>query len=389
MTFWIQHGYGKTDKIQQVARRGLLTGVIVSPAAEKFDTLRRTIVDLQLYDVEALLDPQLYIHTIAASKPVRPAILDRHKSHRLDYGNLTAPLSSQQIRQNAEAILLANQRLGSRRLIAPSPYQTSFGDEWTRHSIAYAQETIAISDRPVLISIVAENDAFADWQMTEDYIDAITALGASGVYLVVGTSSATYPLLWSPDRLANILRVVYTLTEFNNLDVVWGYSDIGGVLSTVCSGSGAATGWYHLLRMWKADNWAIRGGGMQAKTRVFVDSLFSSIERVGEATSIARAPSGGRVFSEPELHHDLLEEVRWTAPISQQQHLMAMAELHASIDLGVSASARISDFRERLTNARDLLYDVTNEGAAIAAKYGSQLDSLVEAIDLFASYENL
>ena len=389
MTFWIQHGYGKKDKISTVAGTGSLTGVILSPAAESSDTLASTVGSLRNHGVEPLIDPQLYLHTMSSQNRIRPAIAERRRSHFLDFGDISPSVSTSEIREQVQAVIDVNGRLGVDRIIAPSPYQSSFGDAWTRPSLDYARATIDMTEHPVLVSLVAEDVAFADWFTTTDCLDAITALDASGVYLIVGTSTGTYPFVWNPERLTKILRVIYTLTEFNNLEVLWGYSDTVGILGLLCGASGAATGWYNSLRMWKADNWAPRGGGRAAKIRMLVDSLLSVIERDSEATSIATTTSAERAVPALDVRQDLISQIRWTTPESHLNYLLTIAELHGSLNLGLPIAQRLKEFRERLVDASNLLNDLRNEGAALAPVYASQLNSFVQAIDLFVSEEDL
>ena len=193
---------------------------------------------------------------------------------------------------------------------------------------------------------------------------------------------------WNSYWLGNVLRVIYSLSEFNNLEILWGYSDVTGVLGVTCGASGGATGWYNSLRMWHRDRWKKRGGS-QAKVRIFAEPIMSSIEREGEATSIARTFVGSQVFPDSSVRDQLLEDVLWTRPVSQLQHMRSLAELHASIDLECSIGERTTDFRERLVNAASLLLNSRDAGAAISPTYVGQLQSLIEALDQFVAGENL
>ena len=388
MTYWIQHGHGKADKIQRIAQTGLLSGVILSPANEDLRALSNTVDMLRDFSIEPLIDPQLSIHVVDDLLTLKPAILRRRDSHGLNFGLIRLPLSEDDIRMQVEAVIEANERLGLTRVVAPSPYMSSFGDAWAEYSLKYLEATIEMTERPVLASLVTADASFADWELTQDYLDAITSLDIRGVYLIVGTSDVSYPVIWNAGRLTNVLRVIYSLSEFNNLDVVWGYSDVAGVLGVICGAEGAATGWHNSLRMWHVDRWKQRPG-RQAKVRMFSAPLMSSIERVGEAASIARTASGRRIFPAPRIRQELLDEVPWTRPASQYQHLRSLAKLHASIDLEASMSDRVMNFRQQLVDARALFASAREAGAAVGTQYVSQLNSLVRAIDQFVAEEEL
>ena len=383
MTFWLQHGYGKAEKLQAVARTGLLTGVVLSPADEERSTLESTVVTARTWGADLLLDPQLYVHTIAG------AAARCHESHGLHFGDISWFVSPGEIEAQVRAVVLANQNLGIDRIIAPSPYQASFGNVWTPLSLQYARATVDSTDYPVYISLVADDSAFSDWEQTLTYLNALTTLDAAGVYLIVGTSGKTYPLLWEPDRLANILRVVYTLAEFNQYDVLWGYSDIAGILGLAAGASGASTGWYNSLRIWTPEKWIPQSGGRQATPRIFVEPLLSAIERNSEGVSIARTRIGTRVFPDPDERKSLSDIDPWGIRDSWEQYLMAMAQLHQSVDQSSSVSDRIMDFRQSLEDAVALLADVRAAGADVAPAHASRLTAIIEAIDTFATAEDL
>ena len=378
MTFWVQHGYGKAAKINAVADTGLLSGVVLSPADEEQPALEATAQMADGLGAEVLLD-----HTISG------AVARCHESHGLDFGEISWFLSPAEIEEQVSAVLTANQRLGTEKIVAPTPYQASFGDVWAPLSLQYARATIDTADRPVYISLVAEDAAFSDWDQTVRYLDALTTLDAAGIYIIVGTSGKTYPLLWEPARLANVLRVVYTLAEYNEYEILWGYSDIAGVLGLSAGAGGAATGWYNSLRMWATGKWVPQSGGRQANPRIFVEPLMSAVERDPEALSIARTSHGARAFPDATERQSLIDEDPWGIADSWEQHLVAMARLHQAVDDSLSVADRVFELRSNLQAAVDLLADVTTAGAAVAAAHQGRLVALVEAIDIFTAEEGL
>jgi hypothetical protein len=62
VSFFAQHGYGKSDKLDVLAAAGVLGGVILSPADETIDALQGTVRAMAGRNVETLLDPQTYIY---------------------------------------------------------------------------------------------------------------------------------------------------------------------------------------------------------------------------------------------------------------------------------------------------------------------------------------
>ena len=383
MTFWIQHGYGKADKIRIVAMAGSLTGVILSPADEERSSLEATASDARLHGLDLLLDPQLYVHTLEG------ASARYHDSNGLDFGTISWFVSPQEIAEHAQAVVNVNTRLGTSQIVAPAPYQASFGDVWTPLSLQYAQATSAVTDDPVYISIVADDTAFSDWHTTSEYLDALTTLDAAGIYLVVGTGGTGYPRPWEPTRLANVLRAIYTLAEFGQYKVLWGYSDIAGVLGLTSGAAGAATGWYNSLRTWSPQKWMPKTGGRQATPRIFVEPLLSVIERDTEARNIVRTQHATNVFPDPGIRQDLRGDGSWGIADSWNQHLITTAQLHQTIDQQASVSDRVSEFHQRLENAIALLADVMDAGSIVTPVYTNCLRSFVAALEIFVEEEGL
>ncbi|MXY09739.1 MAG: hypothetical protein F4Z00_10070 [Acidimicrobiaceae bacterium] len=383
MTFWIQHGFGKASKIETVARTGLLSGVVLSPADEELATLTSTARMIHGLGVSSLLDPQLYVHTISGG------VARCHESNGLDFGEISWFVSPGEIADHVSEVVATNQHLSMEEIIAPTPYQVSFGDVWTPLSLQYARATISEADRPVYVSLVAEDSAFSDWEQTQRYMDALTRLDATGIYLIVGTSGRTYPLQWEPERLANILRVIHTLSVYNEYDVLWGYSDIAGLLGVAVGATGAATGWYHSLRMWTTGKWVPQSGGRQANPRILVQSLLSAIGRTDEAIGIARSREGARVFPDSDERRGLVREDTWGIADSWDQHLDAMARLHQSLDEDADVSERVVDVQQRLDSAVELIDDLTGAGVYMDAAHRRRLLALTEAVQRFVADEDL
>ena len=382
MTFWVQHGYGKADKIEAVANTGLLAGVILSPADEDRPALESTAQMIHRLHVGCMLDPQLYIHTIPG------AVARCHESNSLDFSEIIWDVSPGEISDQVREIVTTNEMLGMRSIIAPSPYQASFGDAFTPLSLQYARETIDATDRAVYMSLVAEDSAFGDWDSTLRYLSALTRLDAAGIYLIVGSSGKNYPILWDREHLANILRVVYTLAEYNDYRVVWGYSDVAGVLGLAVGATGAASGWYHSLRKWTKEKWIPQRGGRQANPRVFVPPLFCSMVH-DEAVRVARTSEGHRAFPDQQERRSLSQEKPWSITDSWNQHLVSMAQLHGIVDQRLDVVDRITNLKLELDGAIHLFDDLIDAGAAIDRSHRQRLVALSEALESFALAERL
>jgi hypothetical protein len=261
---------------------------------------------------------------------------------------------------------------------------------WAPISLQYARAFVDASEHPTFVSVVAEHTAFGDWEATARWLDALTTIDCRGVYLVVGHPGLNYPFAWEADRLANVLRVIYALSELNEYEVVWGYSDIAGLAGLAAGANGMASGWYYSLRMWTPQKWIPQTGGRQANPRIFVSPLLSPLEAVGEATSAARSELGAQVFTTAAL----LERFRqadpaWGITDAWFQHLEAIAAAATVLDPGEPLDRRVVTLDALLTEAASLIGQLQRAGVAIAPAHQTRVAALRHALAAFAEAEQL
>lgn len=385
MTYWVQHGYGKGDKIADMVRSGLISGgVILSPADEERGALTATARSLSDQGVRCLVDPQFYVHSIQGGTA------RCHESNSIEFGELTWFLSPREIESHVEAILRLNTQLGLSEHIAPSPYLAAFNDVWAPIALQYSRAFLEASEGSSFISLVAEDVAFADWQATTDWLDAVTTLDAHGIYLIVSHAGRTYPFAWEPDRLANVLRVIYALSEVNEYEVVWGYADLAGLAGVAAGADGAATGWFHSLRMWTPQKWLPSTGGRQATPRVLALPLLSPLEATSEAASAARSSLGDEIFRAADLRrHFASPNAVWGLTDAWAQHMAALSTALGDVARqgGISDSTRF--LRGWITDALDLLARLGEVGAAVGPSHATRLEAMDRALELFSTAEGL
>ena len=242
MTFWIQHGFGKADKITNVANTGQLTGIVLSPADERREALELTVQTARGQGIALLLDPQLYIHTIAG------AVARHHTQHGLDFGTVPWFVSPDEIAAHVAAIVSINQRLDIESIVAPTPHLSSFGDEWSSVSLQYAHVTINSTDRPVYISLVVEASAFTTGKRHSDTSPLSPLwmpLGSTLLSVLLGTihcygTRSTLPIYsvlctYSPNTTATRLSgVIQTLPVYSASCAVLPELRLAGTTLCVC-----------------------------------------------------------------------------------------------------------------------------------------------------------
>lgn len=375
--FYIQHGYGKSNKIDEVINRGEVDGVILSPGHEDTATLQSTADALIAAGLDVLVDPQAYIYSTRPKGTLR-----FHARNGVDLSSMSWAGSATTVLADISKVEDLGVRLGlNARMIAPSPYHASFGDYWMPTALQYAR-TAGSEWRAteVLATIAISQDALSDWSIVEEWLDAATTLDVSGFYLVVSRSDTTYPPLpWNPLLLANLLRVIHTLSVVNGFQVIWGYADVDGLLGLGAGAKGMAAGWSYSLRQFAISRYYTeRGGGAQPIPRLFVRELLSSL-RVTEVADILDIAPG-----EFETLRSLVsQDVAATSnPEAQVSHLVELSRLAASLG-DVPLPDRFDAMRLSVQRAISGFSRLAALNISVDARYIARLRSYAEALDIF------
>lgn len=344
MSFWIQHGAGKSDKIERIRNAGLLDGVILSPAHEDRPALKVTIDAVRAPGVRIVLDPQLYVHTIGGGAAAR------HKSHGLEVGSVHWSADTKAVRQHVKDVIGANAKLGTDLVLTPTPLQSSFIDAWASLALQYARGVAdAIPGERVLVSVVLEETGLDDWDAVADWLDIATQLEVAGFYIVIARQSGTYPgSAWKPARLSNLLRLIYRLRVVNEYEVILGYSEVEG-LAAVAIGAGMATGWSHRLRRFAESQWQTGGFGQPPTPRIFSERLLSAIT-VTDAQSLFRSGPPDLVGA-TVAERAQVEKGGWGTTETRTQYVEAMARCAGRFAAG-TLDERLDRFTKAITRAR-------------------------------------
>lgn len=376
MTFWIQHGYGKGDKLEQLADRDAVGGVVLSPADEAPDTLDSTARRAVEWEWEVAVDPQTFIYNI-------PQASGRlHADNRIDFGNLAWGQSPDDVARQVRSVVDLNRRLGTTVAIAPTPIQQAFNDVWAPLSLQYARSMLEQAEIPVYASLVIQESAFANWLDVEQWLNEFTKLDVDGLYLIVARNQREYPPLWPPEILTNILRLIYRVTILNRYECLWGYSDLAGLLGVAAGATGIASGWFYTLRSFTISKWQRSTGGKQPIPRVLSTGLLTPLEAHPEAAAVARSPLGKVAIPNGRDRERLAREARqWGHTDAWHQHLRALASVTASVQERGSGSLDAANYLlERLERAADRLARLADQGVALSPGYRTALTGYVGAL---------
>ena len=334
MTILAQHGWGKTDKIQQGIADGSIQGVIMSPRDETPAKLASFLSEIQddYPNTERLVDPQLYVGTIW---PVRDGKLPEYGYYRQ---SLTPnSFSVAEVQRFVRLTLDWQSGLDVSAVVSPTVRVDDLNSQWAQIAMMFAQETIARHDRtkPLLISLVVAEDALRQRGLVDNWLDDLTQLDVDGFYLVIRRSSEIYRQHYDPEVLCSLLRVCYSLAEVNQYRVFSGYTDMVTLLLHAVGVTGTAAGWYATLKQFTLRRFQPVSGGRPARVRYssrpFLNSIYmTELDGIYSGGGVARVLSGtpfdGQFNGPPNP-----ENVPWPLDESARHHWRVLADISTSL----------------------------------------------------------
>jgi hypothetical protein len=333
-----------------------------------------------------MLDPQSYIYG-----PNIGAVARKHEENGLVFPEMSWSQRPTITTEMIEKVGRINDIVGTIVRIAPSPMLSSFADVWTPLSIQLAR---AASDAwgpdLTLATIAVEETAFSDRHRVDAWLDAATTLEVRGFYLLVQRSNTSYPPApWAAETLANLMSAIHVLSELNDYEVHWGYSDLEGLLGLAAGATAIATGWSHTLRQFSTAKWIPRTGGRQPAMRYPMRSILS-VPLVTEAEALLRTSMRTELFDTDEVAVrmaegfdgvDLLEYhlryMNWLADM--------VAELHGS-----SRETALNSLTQMIDTALGLISATeVSQRVALPPSYRGRLQNQRTAIDIFRDREGI
>lgn len=390
MSLYIQHGYGKSDKITTLAATGSVRGLLLSPADEDVSVLRRTADDARNAGLRVYIDPQTYIYSTS------PRGLGRnHDAHGIQFDDLHWSQDPRELADQVAKIGLMHEQISPGAVkIAPTVLQTSFEDVWTSTAFQLARSAAASWGRDKTIATLAiEESALSTWQQVDAWLDVATTLDVRGFYILVVRQDTKYPTgAWPVDRLANLMRLVYTLSELNGYEVCWGYSDSDGLMGLAAGASALATGWSYSLRQFRPSKWQPSESkfARQATPRFYARSLWTPLLAEAEAANILESSLGESVFTVAEREAAVAAPLGQTSGVAAQlQHIASLAAQAKELSSLKEIPDRLDKVEGDLAEAARLLAEVEARRIPVSSRYGSRIASLREAMVRFRAAESL
>lgn len=386
--FYIQHGYGKTTKIDDCTAGGNVAGVILSPGHEDVAALAQTARHAAELGLRVLLDPQSYVYATDPKGQLR-----FHEAQGLAFTGLSWAMSASELIAMTTAVGEANRRAGvASPWISSGPFHRNLSDHWVPASIQFARTAHDDWQTGVIATIAIDESVLGDWERIEEWLDALTALDIAGFYLLVSRPNPIYPPgAWETQNLVNLMRLIHSLAVVNEYELIWGYADIDGLLGIAAGATGVASGWSYGLRQFGVERYSERRtGGAAAVPRVYVPAILSDI-RNNEAEDIYRKLSSGPdIFPEPTRSEFQSRSFMTLGnPDAQGIHLAGLAHDVRTLAELPSLAARLNALENRLANAQEILGAISSTGLTLDPRYSGRVTSYLRAIAGFRASVDL
>lgn len=390
MNLYLQHGYGKGQKMQRLASLGAIRGVILSPGDEDATALARTAEDARDLGLRVCVDPQTYVYSTAPK-----GIGRKHDTHGIQFDELHWSQEVSAIGRQVASVGAMHDRVNPGGLkFAPTVVQTSFDDVWTSTAFQLARTAAAEWGRSQTIATLAIEDTALDtWRQVDEWLDVATTLDVRGFYILVGRKDTSYPpVAWPTERLANLLRMIYVLSELNEYEVCWGYADGEGLVGLAAGASAIGAGWNYSLRQFKPSKWqpTDKKGGAAPNTRFYLERLWSPILATAEADNLYQSDLVERVFSHAEreqLEGNALSDLGLVD--AQIQYLEGLSRQAQAINRLDRISSRLDHVQTSLNTATDLFGEIDSAGIPMTSRYLGRVRALESAIERFRGAESL
>lgn len=392
MTLYIQHGHGKSDKITNAIDDGSANGLIIAARNEKVEKLDACLSDMtSSYDnLDILFDPQFFI---SALSPANDRYLDEYPYY--SSGRAASDfIGSRKIAGYVKDTLDFQHGRPFTRLVSPTVIVRSFADRWSQIALQLADASIEYHNelddpKPLLVKTMLSENALDNRDELDAFLDVLTTWDVQGFHLVVVRQEPTYSQLYDPDRLANLLYLIYVLGNRNEYEVVCGYCDFVGIACMAAGATAFATGWYQSLRQFHVKAFLKRKpGGAPAILRYSSSPLLNSI-RLSELESIYDAGYLDQVLSGVDLDEVIRsasspEASAWNLATSERHHWQTLSTLDEPISGDVRSD--MSELVRLVRRAQGLFTLLQSEGVPFdRANTGQHYKDLLTGIQRFVS----
>lgn len=388
MSLYAQHGYGKGNKIDRGLEEGVLSGIILSPKAEKPEKIKEYIdIILSNYPhIDILFDPQFYIGAFSGQ-------ISEGKLNQYSYyipGITRAMLSvPNNIHKYVEDVIDYQENLGLSKLVSPTILFDDFNGKQSQIAVSLAYEAVSMSDdnQDLLISLCINENAFRNKEAMNEFLDVISLLDVRGFYLVVDRANSNVKESFiNVDILTNIMAFCYTLASINEYEVILGYTDLLSIPLTVTGISATACGWHNSLKMFAESNFHPSSGGRRPRKRYTSAKLLNSILLLPEMNAIKSIGYLKEILSDTKydsILSPIVNDASWTDEISCLHNWSTLNDIIEEIESFSVIGEKLDYVTNRILKASQL-YRFFNNRVPFEPKSGnSHLNVWLSAINEF------
>ena len=388
MRLLAQQGFGKARYIDDSINDRTAYGAILSPRDEDPIALETLINNLRTGKTKFIaVDPQFYAFTIPdarlrrlADYPYYPGFLTRRNFSR-----------TQDLRRYAVDALEYQKTLNVSHFIAPSIALMDLRDSYSQVFVSMAQESLEWHEqqddsRPLLLSLILNESALNSSEAVDEFLDVATSWSCEGMYICVQATSSAYPANLGAAALANLLYIIYVLSELNDYSITIGFCDFNSFLFGAAGASFAATGWYNSLKQFSLNRWIPSKGGARPRPRYSSSALLASILIEPELSEVMERGLQSYALSGTQFDSQLLESAvgsNWPASVAFRAHIAALSLLGSEVaEMPRSAALRLNRVMARVERARSSYLLLVREGVSFQTRFGF-LDIWQDAIERF------
>ena len=385
MSILAQHGWGKTDKIDRGIQDGSIQGIIASPRDEIPDNLRHflTAIASNHPETKRFVDPLFHIGMLPSPNDGQLWKYD-HYHRGLNY----LSFSPANVGRYVTDTLDWQREFDVTDFVSPTVIVDDLSGRWSQIAMNLAQETLRQHDgsKPILISVVIDEEALTQRNIVDAWLDEITMLDADGFYLVVRRSSDINNQQFHPEILASMLKVCHSLAAVNEYSVFVGYSDFVTMLLHSVGVEGTGAGWSAGLKKFTLRRFTPGTFGRPPRSRYASFPLLNSIY----VTELDAIYAGGRVsdvlsnsgydrrFNGPNNP----ENVPWPNDEAALHHWYVLSEI-ASASAGGTVTDRLDHAQGQIAYAQ-MLYGRFSQRVLFRNETGPlHLDEWSDALDRF------
>jgi hypothetical protein len=391
MALFVQHGHGKSDKIDSALAMQSIEGVVFGARNEKIENIEACVESVRGGGGQILFDPQF---NISAITPANDRFLPEYPYYK-PARTAADFVGIKKLALYVKTTLDYEIMLSPDRLLSPTVIFDSFESNWCQTALNLADASLDYHSGlsgapPLLLTFIIGEQALGSRVDLDAFLDQLTSWESLfGVYLVISREERSYSQIYDPERLANALYMSYVLGQINELEVVNGYSDFCGLLHRAVGSRAFATGWSQGLRQFHRRSLTKQAaGGQPPRLRYTSTPLLNSI-LLSELQQISEVGRLADVLSQVSLDAVITEapspeESNWTPRLSELHHWQS---LHAvDQEIGNNVAANLVALEKRIDSAKELYVELAEEGVVFGTLTRSNhLDQWSEAI---ASFRN-